>query len=1321
MTAVRPLQDLIVARLLSEGRQANRENRMRAMACLVSQDHAVTDAHGLQASTPSVSLSLTPNGERESRTWPATVAWIDTASDLAMLQFERQGFLPLEGREILAEILPEPGSRWEALIWGDSSEELVRVAGEVRELVTTDGRSRLQLRVVEGAPVGISNGAPVFSDGRVIGLISGFRRDDPADWYAIPSTAILQAMRNHEEREQASQRPPGPKKSSGPSVRQANARQSRNPTSSFEEAADDSPASTPLPLQFASDFFSRLSASSRRALQHADGMRLAMGQDKVHMEHLILALYEKDNGPTQRELKRVEMSEGELRAGLREILEVELPQFGSYDVRGIDQLPPVSGHVSKALVSAKNVAEANHSETVQSRHLFYGVLFVQECRAVKWLLDKRVDPTKIDMTAPPSAPGRKGETPDQTAAVKADGRPQQRARVAPDLPDGDDLLDVRREVEAICAVIAAHETSPPLSIGLFGDWGTGKSFFMNRMEERIRQLKRTARNKKDSAYCRNIVQLRFNAWHYMDTDLWASLAAEIFEGLARALEEDTELLDGQKDPTAARARLLAATSHLRGVREKAEQRKAEANAALRESEQRLASLAGEEQKIVAQLGAKQLAKAAYRFVAGQKETAKAIDEAAKKLGISDGQALASDTRATFLELKGLWGGVRAVLLSLKSGSAQLWIWLVLTFILLLSAVALLVQFSGQLVPKITALVPLLGAALAILKKIIGPTRTALSTIADARTQSKELIDREQTRRKTELRSAHEAIQQSANAEEATITRVTQEIAQLEQQLEALRADRQMADFVRAKQESTDYTKHFGVIARARSDFQQLTDLLRRVVDESTTSATKIDAAEKRPPIPKIDRIILYIDDLDRCPEAKVVDVLQAVHLLLAFPLFIVVVGVDSRWLLHSLRQQARVFKVNDEEDDGMDVEERVHWQSTPFNYLEKIFQIPFNLRSMERTGFTALVDSLTIPKVKAKAVGSGARETAAATGSGRSTEGDRSGAPSGGGNAPQQQTADPKTPAMQQSAAAPGPRGQQEPLSPERTIASAAGPERKADENQSQNETARTAKDDVLDKDEIDPNPPYLDITGAERRFMYTTYRLIPTPRAAKRYVNVYRLLRASLPDDKRATLEDEALGGFRRVLLMLAILTGSPQEGTVILRELVERMPEGSWWSFINQIAQEYIERGAQHARSENKRSSVQRKGDSTRPDAKDHSTQDVTAGNSDAEERLRAQRWQDLVDRMSKVRVDIGTELGPDPQCVEFYRWARQVARYSFEAGRVAGVDDSLSQPQNENATPTSLPSLSYIDGQYPNLKESDGAAGKAHTHPERNRENG
>ena len=51
----------------------------------------------------------------------------------------------------------------------------------------------------------------------------------------------------------------------------------------------------------------------------------------------------------------------------------------------------------------------------------------------------------------------------------------------------------------------------------------------------------------------------------------------------------------------------------------------------------------------------------------------------------------------------------------------------------------------------------------------------------------------------------------------------------------------------------------------------------------------------------INRIVLYIDDLDRCPPDKVVEVLQAVHLLLSFPAFVVVVAVDARWVSQSLR------------------------------------------------------------------------------------------------------------------------------------------------------------------------------------------------------------------------------------------------------------------------------------------------------------------------------------------------------------------------------------------------------------------------------------
>ena len=47
--------------------------------------------------------------------------------------------------------------------------------------------------------------------------------------------------------------------------------------------------------------------------------------------------------------------------------------------------------------------------------------------------------------------------------------------------DDKDKLDIEGVVEAFCSVMLSQKVHPPLSIGLFGDWGSGKSFFMEEM------------------------------------------------------------------------------------------------------------------------------------------------------------------------------------------------------------------------------------------------------------------------------------------------------------------------------------------------------------------------------------------------------------------------------------------------------------------------------------------------------------------------------------------------------------------------------------------------------------------------------------------------------------------------------------------------------------------------------------------------------------------------------------------------------------------------------------------------------------------------
>jgi proteasome lid subunit RPN8/RPN11 len=58
-----------------------------------------------------------------------------------------------------------------------------------------------------------------------------------------------------------------------------------------------------------STLFERLSPSSRDALARANGMRRKLAQDAVHMRHLVTALFEKTDGPTQTLFRAAEIDQ----------------------------------------------------------------------------------------------------------------------------------------------------------------------------------------------------------------------------------------------------------------------------------------------------------------------------------------------------------------------------------------------------------------------------------------------------------------------------------------------------------------------------------------------------------------------------------------------------------------------------------------------------------------------------------------------------------------------------------------------------------------------------------------------------------------------------------------------------------------------------------------------------------------------------------------------------------------------------------------------------------------------------------------------------
>ncbi|HEU0299671.1 MAG TPA: P-loop NTPase fold protein, partial [Longimicrobium sp.] len=99
----------------------------------------------------------------------------------------------------------------------------------------------------------------------------------------------------------------------------------------------------------------------------------------------------------------------------------------------------------------------------------------------------------------------------------------------------EDFLDVRPDVLAFAGLIAARTLTPPLSIGLFGEWGSGKTFFMRMLRREVDRLAQQAdassAMQRDLPFWKRIIQIEFNAWHYTEGNLWASLVQHIFENL----------------------------------------------------------------------------------------------------------------------------------------------------------------------------------------------------------------------------------------------------------------------------------------------------------------------------------------------------------------------------------------------------------------------------------------------------------------------------------------------------------------------------------------------------------------------------------------------------------------------------------------------------------------------------------------------------------------------------------------------------------------------------------------------------------------------
>ena len=730
-------------------------------------------------------------------------------------------------------------------------------------------------------------------------------------------------------------------------------------------------------------------------------------------------------------------------------------------------------------------------------------------------------------------------------------------RYTSDSGEAVDRLDRRRDAAALADLITAKSAPPPLAVGVFGQWGDGKSLFLDMVESAVSDRAKSARP-GDPVTHHFVRQIRFNAWHYAETDLWASLVAELFTQLNSTSTKGDQTQERREQRE--RFRLASELVQARGVRDQ-----------LAAAEARLADL--RRASASRTLGGWKALPASARH---QLETA--LGTGAMKT-YDDLVTTVTRAQATTRSLHGLLRAIPLRLLMVVVGTVLL-------------AVAALIWGPG--LTQWIATLPIL---------------VALGTIWQA---AKQAWDRSKPAWEAVQRARDEQIRRMETAESVAAA----EVEELRSRLQNLTAGGQLAGLVHDRVGAGTFRERLGPITQIRQDFERMAILLRQSAADPDGRDT--DAAGDK--LPAIDRIVVYIDDLDRCPPDRVVEVLEAVHLLLAVPLFVVVVAVDPRWLLRSLTTHYQQLFAAAEPHSSPDntagltvaLNEDELWASTPAQYLEKIFQIVLTLPPMELDGYQRMIDHLV-------AVRASPAHTERSTSAHAMT---------------------PRTEPTTTRASRPG-AGTTPPLF----------------------ETPRFHRDSMRRVERIDP----LAVTPDERRMIgFLGPPLVTAPRSVRRLANSYGLLIALAAGDgpdngSRWDLQpiDDIEPGtrayhYRAAMVLLGAVVGFPMLGPALfpdLHHVGRTQPTSTWSDYLAGLRPASIEQGW-GSRLETMMS------------------------------ERRARHWDALLDALADVEMRAAASDLHLPQRLDIWgRWVVPVGRLSFPTGSAVS---RLIKPGSEEEGP-------------------------------------
>jgi hypothetical protein len=568
-------------------------------------------------------------------------------------------------------------------------------------------------------------------------------------------------------------------------------------------------------------------------------------------------------------------------------------------------------------------------------------------------------------------------------------------RLYNDRAEGEDQLGIKEEVSALAETLLLRDVEPPVAVGVMGGWGSGKSFVMYLIgkhveETRAKRVKRgwsKNANEKDPAipaFVGHIYQIHFNAWTYAKSNLWASLMDTIFINLNRQMQLERLLayrkFDPDKPPPSAqdvhdsmmdggddfkkiyvdnlqvdqdadlkpwRKNLIYWSQHLlkenmlwnvmRG-------QQVETLDKLKDTEEQLKQLKArreqfEKDRSLNEMTSKALDKPSRQayfqtlksvllaFVSDAlSETTK---EELKKQGVDE-----KDIENSLKEVNGLIGALRAIVTTFRTNKIYL-IWSITFFAITFILPFIWSRFAQNFIQRnivmtisglMTAL-PVIAPVLMWVRKVINFNMEANKILEGAYvTQqakyAEEVVNSTDMPLPQKISELQDQISKgSLAAYDALINLLETQAEEQRQWIGPSAKYANLMDFVQSRLDAATYENQLGLMHQVRQDIDELT--------YSLVDSARPEVFPRGKP-----RVILYIDDLDRCPPARVIEVLEAIQLLLSTKLFIVILGLDTRYVTRALEKEYKEILQHEGDPSGLD-------------YIEKIIQIPYRVRPIE--------------------------------------------------------------------------------------------------------------------------------------------------------------------------------------------------------------------------------------------------------------------------------------------------------------------------------------------------------------------------------------